>query len=94
MELGLHGKSCVVTGASQGIGLAVARRLIDEGARVLLVARSADALATAARQLGEAAAALALDITRDDAPDRIADAAREHAGEVEVLVNNAGIERA
>jgi 3-oxoacyl-[acyl-carrier protein] reductase len=91
MELGLHGKSCVVTGASQGIGLAVARRLIDEGARVLLVARSVDALTTAARQLGEAAAALVLDITHDDAPDRIADAARAHAGDVEVLVNNAGI---
>jgi len=91
MELGLHGKSCVVTGASQGIGLAVARRLTDEGARVLLVARSADALTAAARELGEVAAALALDITHADAPDRIADAARDHAGEVDVLVNSAGM---
>jgi len=91
MELGLQRKSCVVTGASQGIGLAVARRLTEEGAGVLLVARSARTLASAAHELGERAAALALDVTDDDAPDRIADAARAHAGDVDVLVNNAGM---
>ena len=91
MELGLSGKSCIVTGGSQGIGLAVARRLTDEGARVLLVARSADTLTAVTRELGERAAALALDITRDDAPDRIAEAASDHAGDADVLVNNAGL---
>src|ERR1700744_3486274 len=93
MELGLQRKSCVVTGASQGIGPGVAPRLTEEGAGVLLVARSAKTLATAAHELGERAATLALDVTDDDAPDLIADAAREHAGEVDVLVNNAGMSR-
>ncbi|HSF02096.1 MAG TPA: SDR family NAD(P)-dependent oxidoreductase, partial [Solirubrobacterales bacterium] len=44
MDLGLAGKSCAITGASRGIGREVARRLCAEGARALLVARSADAL--------------------------------------------------
>ena len=50
MDLGLGGKAAIVTGASRGIGLAIARRLASEGMRVLLVARSAPALE------GEAAA--------------------------------------
>jgi 3-oxoacyl-[acyl-carrier protein] reductase len=53
MELGLLDRACVVTGGSQGIGLAVSRRLREEGARVLLVARSADRLRAAAAQLGD-----------------------------------------
>ena len=88
MELGLEGKVCVVTGASRGIGLATARRLCDEGARVLFVARSADALRRAAE--GCEAEWLALDITSPDAPDRVIATCAEQMGGVDVLVNNAG----
>ena len=44
MDLGLEGRACVVTGASRGIGLAAAQRLCGEGARVVLVGRSAERL--------------------------------------------------
>ncbi len=91
MDLGLQDTGCVVTGASVGIGRAVAIRLAGEGARVLLVARSAPALAETARCCGDRAATLALDITDEDAPERIAAAARDHLPTVDVLVNNAGM---
>ena len=96
MDLGLAGRACIVTGASRGIGLATARALADEGARVLLIARDREALAEAARACatgaGEAAA-LALDVTADDAGEAALAAAVEHFGGVDVLVNNAGTSR-
>ena len=52
MDLGLTDKVCVVTGASSGIGLATARKLSAEGARVLLVARDAGRLEVAAARVG------------------------------------------
>jgi 3-oxoacyl-[acyl-carrier protein] reductase len=79
MDLGLAGKSCVVTGASRGIGLATARLLAAEGARVLSVSRSAE---------GEDA--LALDVTEPDAADRVLAACEERFGGIDALVNNAG----
>jgi 3-oxoacyl-[acyl-carrier protein] reductase len=96
MDLGLAGRGCIVTGASRGIGLATARALAREGARVLLVARDPDALAEAARACagdGGEAAALALDVTDPDAGKRAVAAAEEHFGAAEVLVNNAGTSR-
>jgi 3-oxoacyl-[acyl-carrier protein] reductase len=88
MELGLEGKVCVVTGASRGIGLATAKKLCDEGAQVLFVARSADALQRAADACG--GEWLAIDITSPDAPDRVIATCAEQMGGVDVLVNNAG----
>ena len=79
MDLGLSGKVCVVTGASRGIGAAVARLISAEGARVLGVARSD--------------ADLALDVTDPDAGERIVAACRERFGSLDVLVNNAGTSR-
>ena len=52
MDMGLTDKLCVVTGASSGIGLATARKLAAEGARVLLVARDAEKLEVAAARVG------------------------------------------
>jgi NAD(P)-dependent dehydrogenase (short-subunit alcohol dehydrogenase family) len=93
MDLGLTGKSCAVTGATRGIGLAVAERLCAEGARVLLVARSAEALEEAASGCADAggdATGLSLDVTAPDAGERIVAAANERFGSMDVLVNNAG----
>lgn len=85
MDLGLTGRSCLITGASRGIGLATARTLAAEGARVLMVARSEEELRAAAEEAG-AAGFLALDVTAPDAAARAA----ELTGPLDVLVNNAG----
>jgi 3-oxoacyl-[acyl-carrier protein] reductase len=93
MELGLGGRACAVTGASSGIGRATARRLCAEGAAVLLVARGEERLAEAVEDCaGEPgkASILALDVTSEDAGERIAAAAGERFGQLDVLVNNAG----
>ncbi len=95
MDLGLEGRTCVVTGASRGIGLDVARRLCAEGASVLLVARG-EGLDDAVReceQAGGRALALALDVTAADAAERIIGRAASELGPVDVLVNNAGTAR-
>ncbi|HEX8083672.1 MAG TPA: SDR family oxidoreductase [Solirubrobacteraceae bacterium] len=88
MDLGLEGKVCVVTGASRGIGLATARRLCDEGAKVLFVARSADAVQRAADGCG--GDWIAVDVTAPDAADRVVATCAEQMGGIDVLVNNAG----
>jgi 3-oxoacyl-[acyl-carrier protein] reductase len=88
MDLGLQGKVCVVTGASQGIGLETARRLREEGAEVLLVARREEPLVAAARELG--AEYVAADVTDPDVDERIVATCAEQMGGIDVLVNNAG----
>jgi 3-oxoacyl-[acyl-carrier protein] reductase len=93
VDLGLAGRTCVVTGASRGIGRDVSQRLSAEGASVLLVARGEEALAGAVESCGDAAHGLALDVTAPDAGDRIRAAAEERFGPVDVLVNNAGTAR-
>lgn len=97
MDLGLKGRACVVTGASSGIGRAAALRLCAEGANVLLVARGEERLtaateeaARAAEPAGGAAAAISLDVTADDAGERMLVACVERFGTLDVLVNNAG----
>lgn len=95
----LVGRHAVVTGASRGIGLAVARALAGRGASVTLLARGMPALLDAVRDLGPAAAGQALQAVSADVTDAasVADAfrdAREAAGPVDILVNNAGGARA
>ena len=82
----LEGKHAVVTGASRGIGLAIARALQAQGARVTLMARDAAALEAAAAGLGGGTAWQPLDVA--DAASVAAAFAR--AGRVDILVNNAG----
>jgi 3-oxoacyl-[acyl-carrier protein] reductase len=100
MELGLAGRSCIVTGASRGIGLETARQLCSEGAFVLLVARSEDALRAAAESCAEVGAekggravALSCDVTERDAGERMLAEATGQFDRVDVLVNNAGTAR-
>src|SRR4051794_16395658 len=80
MDLGLSGKACIVTGASRGIGLATARMLADEGAKVLEVSRSGDGFRA--------------DVTEPDAAGLIVTECRRRFGSVDVLVNNAGTSEA
>jgi NAD(P)-dependent dehydrogenase (short-subunit alcohol dehydrogenase family) len=96
VDLGIAGKVCVVTGASRGIGLDVARRLSAEGASVLLVARGESDLDAAVRSCedeGGRGAGIAVDVTADDAAERIVARAEERFSGVDVLVNNAGTAR-
>ncbi len=94
MDLRLKGRAALVTGASKGIGKAIARGLADEGVNLALLARTADELNAAAEEIAAAtgvrALALATDI-RDDAAVK-ANVAQAHAelGTIHVLVNNAG----
>jgi 3-oxoacyl-[acyl-carrier protein] reductase len=92
----LDGKTALVTGASQGIGRVVAERLAEQGARVVLAARSLDKLevvAAAIRDSGGQAQTLALDVSLPaTVPEQIKTLPAEWA-EIDILVNNAGITR-
>ena len=90
----LDGRTALVTGASRGIGEAVARRLAAQGARAILAARSEERLRELAGELAEAggeAHVLTLDLSRpEDVPAALA-SLPEAWREVDVLVNNAGV---
>jgi 3-oxoacyl-[acyl-carrier protein] reductase len=93
MNLELTGKACIVTGATRGIGLATARALCAEGARVLVIGREEERAEQAAAGVSGEAVALALDVTDEDAGEVAVAACREHFDAVDVLVNNAGTSR-
>ena len=86
----LAGRVAVVTGASRGIGAAIARRLAGDGLKVALVARSRDAIDTLAKELG--GIAVAADVTAKGASESILREVESRLGPPEVLVPNAGIE--
>src|SRR3954451_2872038 len=86
MDLGLKGKSVLITGGSKGIGLACAQAFAAEGCRIDLAARDKDHLAQAARSLGGEVKTHSVDLRDGAALRRLAE---ECAG-VDILVNNAG----
>jgi 3-oxoacyl-[acyl-carrier protein] reductase len=88
MDLGLDSRACVVTGATRGIGLATARALRAEGARVLLVGRDGDELARVSAACG--GEPLVADVTAPGDAERIVATCVERLGGLDVLVNNAG----
>src|SRR5580692_11828406 len=91
----LRGSTALVTGASAGIGLAVARRLARAGANLVLAARRPEPLELAAASLRESGVktiAVPTDVARLDALEALVDRAIREFGAIDVLVNNAGVE--
>jgi NAD(P)-dependent dehydrogenase (short-subunit alcohol dehydrogenase family) len=87
----LEGRTALVTGASRGIGAAIARSLDRAGARVALVARSAPALDAVAAELSNRPVVLAADLSDPAVPQRLVADARTQLGGIDVLVNNAAL---
>jgi len=88
------GAGAVVTGASRGIGAAIARALAREGLQLLLVARDPDRLSSVTAEItgaGGTASYLVQDLSAPDAAENVVRAAREHLAAPYLLVNNAGI---
>ena len=91
-DRGLHGKTAVVTGASRGIGLAIAKELVANGARVCLTARRPEPLEEAAAGFPEGSVLTVAGKSDDPAHRReVMDTVAETFGGLDVLVNNAGI---
>lgn len=92
----LKGKVAIVTGASRGIGRAIAIRLAAEGAKVVACARDADLLkqlATEIERQGGVARSIELDLREPEAPAKLADFAVTNFGALDIVVNNAGATR-
>jgi 3-oxoacyl-[acyl-carrier protein] reductase len=90
----LEGKVALITGASRGIGLAVARKLGSMGAKLSLCARHVDKLESVASELKSAGVAVAFsaaDVTRLDDIESLVQKTRQALGAIDILVNNAGI---
>lgn len=87
----LAGKTMLVTGASRGIGEAAARLFVKAGANVALVARSEDAIADLAGELGPQSIAIPCDVSRYWEVSKAIDATVETFGRLDILINNAGV---
>jgi 3-oxoacyl-[acyl-carrier protein] reductase len=94
MNLGIAGKTAIVTGASAGIGRAIAREFAESGVNLVLVARGAERLSKTAKDIGNRFAVevlpIAADVGSSDEPDHVVASALERFGRVDILVNNAG----
>lgn len=93
LDLGLGGKVAIITGGSEGLGRAAARRLAAEGAHVAICARRPDVLERAAegiRAAGGQVLARPVDVTRADQIEAFVDEVARQWGGVDILVNNAG----
>ncbi len=94
MDLKLRDKTALVTGASMGIGRAIAKGLAAEGARIAIAARRRNLLETLADEIvaagGTRPALIEIDVMPEGAPGKLASAARDALGHVDILVNSAG----
>ena len=96
MELGLKGKTALVTGSSRGIGRGIALALAAEGCDVMLVGRDRGALddtAAAIGKCGNRAGIAVVDLREKDAPAKLIEQVRREFGMLDILVNNAGTTR-
>jgi len=91
----LADQTAVVTGGAQGLGLAIAKRFVAEGAKVVLADINLEATEAAARELGgpDVATAVRCDVTSSEEVDALIAAAVEWGGGLDVMINNAGITR-
>jgi 3-oxoacyl-[acyl-carrier protein] reductase len=92
----LTGQTAIITGASQGLGKAMAIELARNGARVACVARSAEKLADTVNlitQAGGAAEAFACDVKNKESVEKVVDGVAENWGRLDILINNAGVTR-
>src|SRR5699024_865776 len=91
----LNGKVAAVTGGAQGLGLAIARSLVDSGAKVVLGDMNENSLAQAVEELGgsESAAGVVCNVSSLENVEKLAEAATRTFGGVDIWVNNAGITR-
>jgi 3-oxoacyl-[acyl-carrier protein] reductase len=90
MDLGIRGKTALVTGASMGIGRGIATALAREGVRLAVVARRRNLLEELETELGQKLVIIEQDFLKPGAPEAIANAALDGLGSVEILINNAG----
>lgn len=96
MELGLRGKSAIVTGGAQGLGAAIAGSFVNEGANVVIAdvrIDEAQELATKLEAKGTKVLAVNTDVTRKADAEKLASTTLENFGKIDILVNNAGIVR-
>ena len=90
MNLGLGGRGYLLTGASRGLGLATARALVADGARVLVSSRSQESVEAAVADLGDGASGLAADLADPAAADLLVTTALERLGRVDGLLVSVG----
>src|SRR3954451_14104981 len=90
MELQLAGKVAIITGASRGIGRAIAETLAAEGMQLVLAARSRDQLDDLAASLGTDCLVQSVDLRVPDVPEAVIAATSARFGRLDLLVNNAG----
>jgi 3-oxoacyl-[acyl-carrier protein] reductase len=90
MDLGIQGRTALVTGASMGIGKGIASALSREGVRLAVVARRRNLLEALEKELKARLVIIECDFLKPDAPEIIAKAALDGLGSVDILVNNAG----
>ena len=90
MDLGISGKTALVTGASAGIGRQIAKSLAAEGVRLAVVARRRELLETLEKEIGTKLVVIQCDFMKEDAAKSIAEAALAGLGSVDILINNAG----
>ena len=87
----LDGKTALITGGSSGIGLAAAKRFVDEGAYVFITGRREAELASAAKDIGKNVKALQGDVSNLDDLDRIVAQIKEIKGKLDIVFANAGV---
>jgi NAD(P)-dependent dehydrogenase (short-subunit alcohol dehydrogenase family) len=89
MEISLRGKTAIVTGASRGIGKAIAKSFVDAGAQVMLTSRKLDALQAAAKEMDGETEVFAANAGEIDQAQACIDATMKRFGKIDILVNNA-----
>jgi len=90
MDLGIRGRTALVTGASMGIGRGIASALAREGVRLAVVARRRNLLEELEKELGQKLVTIECDLLQENSAEKVAQAALDGLGSVEILINNAG----